>query len=132
VELAETRADRLAQGNVFKRVQEIATDINTIHAMTTFKSSGGGMDGTSAPSSGVVIMHLKRVAIFHDSLGHDLQAADIYSAIRSLEKTRLLQAGSDDAKHLDKLLEEVDDFLDAQECPFFAKEVREIRIALDQ
>ncbi len=90
------------------------------------------MHKTSAPSSEAVISHLKRIATFHDSLGHELQAAELNSAIKHLEKSGLPPAGSQDAKRLDELLEGLDDFLDEGGYQYLAKEVQDLRIALDE
>ena len=70
------------------------------------------MDGTPAPSSCAVIKHLKPIATLQDSLGHDLQAAELYSAIRNVEKSGLPPPGSDDAEQLEETLVEIEDFLD--------------------
>ena len=68
------------------------------------------MHKTSAPSNETILSHLKRVAAFHDSC--DLQAAELYSAIRNVEKSGLPPPGSDDAEQLEETLVEIEDFLD--------------------
>jgi hypothetical protein len=87
---------------------------------------------TSAPSSETILSHLKRVAAFHDSFGRDLQAAELYSAIRNLEKSGLPPPGSDDAKQLEETLLEIEDFLDENGYRFLTKELHDLRIALDE
>ena len=90
------------------------------------------MHKTPAPLGEAVISHLKRIATFHDSLGHDLQAEELYSAIRNLEKSGLPPAGSDDAKRLGETLEELEDFFDGNGYRFLAKELHDLRLALDE
>jgi hypothetical protein len=61
------------------------------------------MDKSLAPSSGDIINHLRPIATLHDSLGNELQAAELWSAIKHLEKSGLPAPGSQDAKRLDDL-----------------------------
>ena len=90
------------------------------------------MDGTPAPSSCAVIKHLRPIATLQDSLGHDLQTAELYSAIKHLETSELPPAGSDDAKRLGEPLEELEGFLDGNGYRFLAKELHDLRLALDE
>ena len=90
------------------------------------------MHKTSAPSNETILSHLKRVAAFHDFVGGDLQAAELYSAIRNVEKSGLPPPGSDDAEQLEETLVEIEDFLDENGYRFLAKELHDIRIALDE
>jgi len=84
------------------------------------------------PSSRDIINHLRPIATLHDSLGNELQAAELWSAIKHLEKSGLPAPGSQDAKRLDELLEGLDDFLDESGYQYLAKEVRDLRSALDE
>ena len=88
------------------------------------------MDKTPAPSN--ITNHLKPIATLQDSLGNDLQAAELWSAIKHLEKSGLPPAGSDDAKRLDDTLLELEDFLDGNGYRFLSKELHDLRLALDQ
>ena len=90
------------------------------------------MQHSSKPTAAAIIGHLKQAATFQDFLGRELQAANLYSAITSLQKSGIPLPGSEDAKQLDELLVELDDFLDESGLAFLAKEVRQIRIALDE
>ncbi len=85
------------------------------------------MPKTSAPNSEKMLSHLKRVATFHDSLGYDFQAEELYSAIRNLEQSGLPAAGSDDADRLNETLLEIEEFLDEGGYRFLARELRELR-----
>ena len=62
------------------------------------------MDKTSAPSSRDITSHLRPIATLHDSLGNELQAAELWSAIKHLEKSGIPASGSQDAKRLDETL----------------------------
>ena len=90
------------------------------------------MDRTPAPSSSAVIKHLKPIATLQDSLGNDLQAAELWSAITHLEKSGLPAAGSDDSKRLGETLEELEDFLQGNGYRFLAKEIHDLRLGLDE
>lgn len=90
------------------------------------------MPKTSTPSKETILSHLRQVAAFHDFVGHDLQAAELYSTIRNVEKSGLPSPGSDDAKHLEETFAEIGDFLDENGFRFLAKEFHALRIELDQ
>ena len=90
------------------------------------------MHQTSAPPTETILSHLRRVAAFQDFVGRDLQAAELSSAIRNVEKSGLPSPGSDDAKHLEETLSEIEDFLDESGFRFLAKELHALRIALDE
>ena len=90
------------------------------------------MHKTSAPSTETILSHLRRVVAFNDSVGRDLQAAELSSAIRNVEKSGLPSLGSDDTKHLEETLAEIEDFLDESGFRFLAKEFHALRIALDE
>ncbi len=87
------------------------------------------MDRTPAQTSEALIKHLKPIAMLQDSLGNDLHAAELLSAIRLLKKG-LPAAGSDDAERLDSTLEDAVDYLEGSGYLFLAKELHDVRTGL--
>ena len=79
-----------------------------------------------------VIRDLVRITNFYDSVGRDLEAAESWAAYKYVDDSGIPPTGSDEARHLDSLLGEAISFLEDRRHFFLAKEVRELRAAVDK